>query len=66
MKEGDQPSAKEAGHYSLHTGHFLRGVHNDVVRRLRGVMPESIAGYDGIEDQRVRRHVRKTHPSGKR
>ena len=63
--EGD-PIEKNNGHYSEQNAHALRGVHARVVKILGGIMPEGVSGYNGIEDQRVRRHVRKPHPDGKR
>lgn len=53
------------GHYSEQNGHALRGEHERVRRKLGGVMPESIGGFNGIEQQRVRRSMRRISKTGK-
>lgn len=51
-------------HYSIKTGHVLRGEHQRVVKELGGHMPESLPGYSGIENFRKRRYVRRITKSG--
>jgi hypothetical protein len=56
-------------HYSEQTGHFLRGAHSDVVKKLGGKMPESLPGFDGIDvtkAQMSRRQMRRITRDGRR
>lgn len=59
-KEGE----KRNNHYSLQTGHELRGEHEIIFRKL-GISPECIPGYSGIEIHRKRRSMRRIVSSGK-
>lgn len=59
-------SDRKNGHYSLQNGHALRGEHERVKKKLGGVMPEAIAGFNGIEQQRVRRSMRRVTDTGKK
>ncbi len=56
-------------HYSLQTGHLLRGNHSEVVSKLGGRMPEAVPGFDGIDAtkaQLIRRNMRRTPRDGRR
>ena len=67
MKDREDILGKNT-HYSMQTGHYLRGVHETVVKKLGGNMPEGIAGYrgiEGIEQQRIRRSMRRITSSGR-
>lgn len=66
---GNKESRNE--HYSRQTGHTLRGIHSDVVKRLGGLMPESLPGFQGIrthevDTQLIRRSMRRITDSGRR
>lgn len=54
------------GHYSEQNGHALRGEHERVRVRLGGAMPESINGFKGIEQQRIKRSMKRIPKAGKK
>lgn len=59
-------SDRKNDHYSKQNGHALRGEHERVKKKLGGIMPEAIAGFNGIEQQRVRRSMKRISITGKK
>ncbi len=57
---------KNHSHYSEQNGHALRSEHERVRKMLDGEMPEGINGFNGIEQQRIRRTMRRVPRTGKR
>lgn len=52
-------------HYADQNGHALRGVHADVVKRLKGNTPESLPGFIRLESWRRRKTMRRIVSDGK-
>ncbi len=51
-------------HYSDQTGHALRGAYDRVARQL-GSPPRIIPGFDGVEETRRKRTMRRISDSGR-
>ncbi len=64
MKE----NGKKNGHYSVQTGHALRGEYEKVRGMLDGMTPESIWGFEGLRARAwfVRRAMRRIPRDGRR